>query len=232
MDDYPGTLVVVSTGGTTRGIKAVIDGTADIGVTSSLINEELSKYAREKEVTLETHVVGRGAVVPIVHPSNPIDDISLVQLQRVFSGHITNWKFLGGSDAPIKLTSNEFTRGAFETWKRCVMGRELVVASSALVLSPEKLRKYISNNTDAIGYMSYSDTDCTVKPLSVDGIVANTETVYSTRFPIRRDHALVTRTNPPEMAKKFMTYFLDPQKGQKIVAKSGVSSIQPKAENK
>ena len=225
MDEHPDTKIVVSTGGTSRGIKAVIDGTADIGVTSSLISEEQAAIAEEKKIELETIVVARGAVVPIVHPSNPVKNLSMIQLQRIFSGQITDWQIVGGREGPIKLTSNEATRGAFETWKRCVMGKEVVVAPSALVLPPKAILQFVADNPDAIGYMSFADVTDIVKPLSIDGIYANVETVSAARFPVRRDHALVIRKDPPDIVRKLIAYFLDCEKGQVFVVKSGSSPV-------
>lgn len=232
MDENPEALVVVSTGGTSRGIKAVIDGTAQIAVTSSLISEEQAALAEEKGVTLETHVVARGAVVPIVHPSNPLNNLSIAQLQRIFSGQVANWRLMGGNDAPIQLTSNEVTRGAFETWKRCVMGKEIVIAPSALVLPPKALLKYIGQNPNAIGYMSFADVNSSVKALSINGIPANLETVSAAEFPVRRDHALVVRSGSPRIVRRLIRYFQDPNKGQKFVIKSGSAPVNPPEEEK
>jgi len=223
MKENPGIIVVVAAGGTARGIKAVIDGTVEIGVTSSEIDSENEKIAAERGIRLVSTVVGRGAVVPLVHPSNPVGDLSILQLRKIFSGQIANWKDVGGRDTPIQVVTNEFTRGSYNTWRRCVLGKSLMVSSQAITLEPLPLKKYVAENPNAIGYLSFTDGDETVKAIAVDGVKANLETIKNVSFPVRRDHMLVTREIVSETARRFIDFFLSPQKGQKFVAKHGIS---------
>jgi len=226
MVENPGVKVLISSGGTTRGIKAVIDGTAEIGAVSAAMSDEYVKLAEEKKLKLITHVVGRGAVVPFVHPSNPVSDLTLEQLRKIFCGQIKNWKAVGGKDEPIFVTANEITRGCFETWRRCVMGKDVIVSSGALVLEPIPLRNFIASTPNAIGYISYLDVNSTVKPLSVNGVAATIETVKDLSFPIRRDYGLIIRDNASKTVLNFINFFLDPSKGQSFISKNGLAPVK------
>jgi phosphate transport system substrate-binding protein len=220
MTVHPGSLIVVSSGGTTRGIKAIMDGTVDIAMTSSIISDEQKKTSEERQIKLTETVVARGAVVPLVHPSNPVKDLSMEQLKQIFVGHISNWNQVGGPKLAIQVVSNDFTRGAFETWRRCVMGKNVIISSQAITLEPpDPLKLFIGTTPGAIGYISFIDVDPSVKAISVNGVSVNTSSVSDGTFPIRRDHTLITREMISDLAKSFIQFAVDPNRGQKIVIK-------------
>jgi ABC-type phosphate transport system substrate-binding protein len=103
MRDHPGSTIVVNGGGTFKGYKSLLDGTADIAMVSSSEQENVNNLFSKDSPHLAKTVVGYTAIVPVVHPNNPLQNISLERLRDVFSGSIKNWKQLGGQDAAIVI---------------------------------------------------------------------------------------------------------------------------------
>lgn len=195
MSENPNAIISVSGGGTTRGIKSLIDGTSQIAMASSEIDEELLLFAEEKNVALVKHVVAYDAIVPIVNLDNPVSDLSKEQLRKIYTSRITNWKEVSGKDLPIGLTTRNLTSGTYEGWKLLVIGNESVISPRAIPMESKPLRKYISENTDGIGYCAFSYIDNSIKPLTVNGIPATFESIKSGKYPLRRELILYTRDN-------------------------------------
>jgi phosphate transport system substrate-binding protein len=97
----PTEIISVSGGDTTKGIKSLIDGTSQIAMASTEIDEELLLLANEKNITLVKHVVAYDAIVPFVNLDNPISDLSIIQLRKIFTSQITNWNQVGGENAAL-----------------------------------------------------------------------------------------------------------------------------------
>jgi phosphate transport system substrate-binding protein len=188
MREHPDAVVTVSGGGSYRGVKSLLQNTADLALVTGEIPDELQKVAREAKVDLVKHDVYRDAVVVVVHESNPIADLSRDQVRDVYRGAITNWKELGGKDAPIQLLTWDPSLGVYETFKREVLGEGAVVSPRALTVPWSEFRNTFGESS--IGYFGVHALGRyeagPSKAIRIGGVAAKTETLASGQYPIQR----------------------------------------------
>ena len=171
--------------GSGAGITAVQEGTCDIGLSSRALKDE------EKAAGLKETVLAYDGIAIIVHPDNPVSDLSIEQIAKLYTGEITNWKDVGGSDAEVVLIGREAasgTRDGFEsitdTKDKCQYRQELTSTGDVITA--------VSQNPDAIGYASLAAIKDSVKALSVDGITPSETTVKDGSYQVQRPFVLVT----------------------------------------
>lgn len=221
MSEYPQVKISVSGGGSGNGIKALIDGMTQIGMSSRFLKDSEVKLALEKGVYPVPFAVAYDCIVPVVHPSNPIESITLDQLKAVYQGQITNWKTLGGPDLQIVVTSRDTSSGTYEVWEEKVMKKERVFPGALLQASSGAIVQAVSKNKYAIGYVGIGYVDATVKALKVGGVPGNETTTLDGTYPISRPLYMFTRGWPEGSVLPFINYILNPQKGQKLVREAG-----------
>ena len=171
--------------GSGAGITAVQEGTCDIGLSSRALKDE------EKAAGLKETVLAYDGIAIIVHPDNPVSDLSIEQIAKLYTGEITNWKDVGGSDADVVLIGREAasgTRDGFEsitgTKDKCQYRQELTSTGDVITA--------VSQNPDAIGYASLAAIKDSVKALSVDGVTPSEATVKDGSYQVQRPFVLVT----------------------------------------
>jgi phosphate transport system substrate-binding protein len=218
MTDHPESIVVVSSGGNRRGLKSLILGTCEMAMAATEVPADLEKLASYMKVDLVSTEIYRDAVVAVVHPRNPIKDLSMKQLRDVFRGATTNWSELGGKDAPIVVTTHEATSGTFEIFKKAVLGDDAVITPKALVTHHEEFENSITEG--AIGYTGLHDAGA-LKVLTVGGVAADVGTIASGQYPIRRTLRLYERKPETAIGKAVLAYFLARDKGQAFVRAMG-----------
>lgn len=221
MKEHPGHTVSISGGGSGHGIKAIIDGTTDVAMSSRFIRDAEVKLAVERGSYPVPYAVAYDCIVPVVHPSNPIKDISLDQLQAIFKGEIKNWKELGGPDLQIVVTSRDTSSGTYEVWDEKVMKKERVFPGALLQASSGAVAQAVAGNRNALGYLGIGYLNENLKPLTVNGIEGNVETTLNNTFPIARPLYIFTKGWPEGATLNFVNYLLHPQKGQKHVLEAG-----------
>ena len=206
MSENPSVIISVSGGGTLRGIKSLIDGTSQIAMASSEISEELLLLAEEKDVTLVKHVVAYDAIVPFVNLDNPVSNLPIEQLRKVFTSQITNWNEVAGNDSPIAITTRNLSSGTYEGWKLLVIEDKAVISPHAIPMESNPMKKFIIENPGGIGYSAFSYIDNTVKPLAVNGILASEESIKNGKYPLKRELILYTRDDATADTIKFVEY--------------------------
>ena len=171
--------------GSGAGITAVQEGTCDIGLSSRALKDE------EKAAGLKETVLAYDGIAIIVHPDNPVSDLSIEQIAKLYTGEITSWKDVGGSDAEVVLIGREAasgTRDGFEsitgTKDKCQYRQELTSTGDVITA--------VSQNPDAIGYASLAAIKDSVKALSVDGVTPSETTVKDGSYQVQRPFVLVT----------------------------------------
>lgn len=224
MKQNPNEIISVTSSGTDRGIKAIIDGTAQIAMASSDINSDLSRRAEEKGIKLVRTIIAYDAIVPIVNPKNPVSNLTVEKLREIYTGDISYWKAVGGNNSEIKLITRDFNSGTFEGWKLLVIGNESIISPKATPLDSKSMRSVVATSTNAVGYSAFNYIDSTVKPLSVNGIAANKDTIKSGTYPLTRQLLLYTREDLPENAKRFVEYVNN--NASKYAQASGVFPIE------
>ena len=187
--------------GSGSGITAVSEGRCDIGLSSRALKEE------EKAGGLTETILALDGIAIIVNPENPVADLSIDQIAKIYTGEITNWKDVGGSDGEIVLIGREAgsgTRDGFEsitgTKDSCQYRQELTSTGDVITT--------VAQNPNAIGYASLASIKDTVKALSVDGVTPSEDTVKDGSYAVQRPFVLVTKTDAKlsEVAQAFFDY--------------------------
>lgn len=201
--------------GSGTGITAVSDGICDIGLSSRALKDE------EKSKGLKETILAYDGIAVIINNENTIDDLSLDDIAKIYTGEIKNWSELGGADADIVVIGREAgsgTRDGFEsitkTEEKCIYRQELTSTGDVITT--------VSSNPDAIGYASLASVKETVKAVSVGGVTPSEETVKDGSYKIQRPFVLVTKegTKLSETAQKFFDYATSSAAGA-IISKAG-----------
>ena len=205
--------------GSSAGIKAAIEGTAQLGMSSRELKEE-------ELAELTPVVIAMDGIAVVVNPENPVKALTSEQVSQIFKGEIVSWSELGGDDAPIVLISREAgsgTRDAFEELMKLVSDKDgkplsLVDMAGPLIATGNgEVKQNVATKKGAVGYLSLGSVDDTLTALEIDGAPATTENVKDKSYPIARPFILVTKGEPVENAQKMLDFILGAE-GQAIVA--------------
>jgi phosphate transport system substrate-binding protein len=221
MKEHPDTNISISGGGSGNGIKAIIDGTTDIADSSRFIKDKEVSLAVQNGVYPVPFAVAYDCIVPVVHPSNTVTNLTLDQLKGIYKGQINNWKEVGGPDAPIVVISRDTSSGTYEVWEHKVMRKERVYPGALLQASNGAVAQAVSNNKNAIGYVGLGYVNSSIKALTANGIKGSAETTLNGTYPISRPLYMFTNKWPKGEMAKFINYVTHPDKGQKMVKQIG-----------
>ena len=220
MKENPDVKISLSGGGSGNGIKAIIDGTAHIGNASRFIKQKEVNLAITKGVYPVPFRIALDAIVPVVNASNPVNNLSLVQLKEIYLGKIRNWKDVGGKKVRIVVISRDSSSGTFGVWKDMVMLKERVVPSALTVPSNGAIVQAVSKTPGAIGYIGLGYMTSEIKPVMVNGIEGSEENTLNGSFPIARGLFMFTSGWPEGETLSFITFILS-KKGQQLVHEAG-----------
>lgn len=200
-EENPGVTVNYTGSGSGAGVTSAIDGTADLGLASRALKPE------EESQGAQAHIVALDGVAVVVNPANPVGDLTVDQIARIFTGEITNWKDLGGDDTEIAVYGREAgsgTRGAFEeivgVTDNCKYLNEY--SSTGDVIGN------VASNPSAIGYASLSAVGDNVKAVKVNGVDCTEATVQDGSYEIQRPFLMITKdgTQLSDAARAFLDY--------------------------
>jgi phosphate transport system substrate-binding protein len=203
-----------------RGIRGVVHGTLQLAMASADLSAEERKQAAKRGIELAAHVLGHDAIVPIVHPANPVHGLTVEELRGIFSGEFANWKEVGGPDLAITVLSDDPQSGTAEAWHTLVLHSE-TLTPKAVILDAGPLRRKVAELPGAIGYVAHTFLDPGVKGLAVEGVAVGSQAIRDGRYPLRRAFSLVSTASPPATAQEFIDYMRHPAKGQAILAAAG-----------
>lgn len=228
MKAHPGVNISLSGGGSGEGIKGLIDRIADIATSSREIKAKEVEFAKKKSVDPIAHTVAIDALIPIVHPRNKVDGLTIDQLSQIYQGKIRNWKEVGGDDLQIVVVSRDSSSGTFETWGHLVLNNAKVSPRAQLQASNGAIVQVISKNRYAIGYIGMGYLNKSVKALTVNGVQASAKTALAKEYPIARPLYMYTDGQPAGVVAGFINFVLSPA-GQKLVAREGFVPIKGEA---
>lgn len=203
--------------GSGAGIEAVTAGTVDIGNASRALKDE------EKANGIVENVVAIDGIAVVTDPANKVEDLTRDQLTKIYTGEITNWKDLGGSDSPIVVIGRESgsgTRGAFEELLKvedqCVYASEL--DSTGAVMAK------VAATPGAIGYVSLDVIDDTVKTLKLDGVEPTEENIKAGSYSLSRPFVMATKGEISEQSALVQNWFeyIKSSEGQEIIKSVGL----------
>jgi phosphate transport system substrate-binding protein len=223
----PEVSIDIQGGGTSVGVTSAGDGTVDIGNASREIkDEEMQQYP-----DLKVFTIAFDGIAIIVNPDVNLTNLTTEQIRSIFSGAVTNFKEVGGPDAPITVVSREEgsgTRGAFEelvmTYKDANGEKKTdpIVSSALLQQSNGQLLTVVATTPNTIGYLSFGFLDKSVKAVSVDDVEPTVANVKNDTYPIYRPFNMLTHGDPSPLAKAFLDYVMGSD-GQAIVAKDYIT---------
>jgi len=216
MKKNPSVKIFVSGSGSGTGIKALIDGTTNIATSSREAKDKEIASGKEKGVSLTAHKVALDGIVPVVHPSIKINNITLEQLRNIYNGKIKTWKELGGPDRPISVVSRDTSSGTYEVWEEKVLKGDKVRPDALLVASSGQAVQTVSQNKYAIGYIGIGYVDKSIKTLKVNEKNSSANSVRDGSWPIARPLFVYTNGKPAGVIAKFIDFMLS-KEGQKIV---------------
>ncbi len=188
---------------------------------SSLIPDKLLTDAASKGIQIKGFPFAFDMIVPIVHPSNPINHLSMEQLRSIYAGKIDSWTAVGGRTAPIDLVVRASTSGTGEVWKRIVLRSSRLKEGRIVQNSNSGVLAYVAEHPDAIGYVSFAILNHEVKPLSVNNVAPTTNNAIQNKYPIVRQLSLyVVEKNLSQFLKSLLVFVLG-SKGREIAKESG-----------
>ena len=218
MEMNPEVTVNYSGTGSGTGIQSAIDGTCDLGLSSRALKDE------EKTNGAVENIVALDGVAVVINPANGVEDLSVEQIAQIFTGEITNWSELGGTDGEIAVFGREAgsgTRGAFEE----IVGVEDACKYTNEYSSTGDVIGNVASNPNAIGYASLSAVDDTVKAVMVNGVAPSEDTVKDGTYEIQRPFVMVTKDGAElsEAAQAFLEFAMSEDAADIIAAAGAVS---------
>jgi phosphate transport system substrate-binding protein len=234
---HPAVQLSVTGGGSGTGIAALINGTVDVANASRNIKTEEVSAAEANGVTPVEYVVARDAIAIVVHPSNPVDQLTIDQLSDIYQGNITNWRHVGGKDRPIVLLSRESNSGTHVYFLEQVVRRAdkqdqaLFSRDTLLLPSSEGISAEVRQNPNAIGYdgLGYVTPDQKVIAVARHAgelfVLPTIESVNSGEYPIARDLYMYTAGQPNEVVADYLNWIMSDE-AQDIVAELGFVPLE------
>lgn len=224
MKERPGVSITVKQTGSGDGAAALVDGRCDIATMSRFMKDKEFKAAVAKDpaVMPVAHVVAMDGVCIIVHASNPVGALTTEQIRKVYKGEITNWKQLGGVDAPIVAITRDSSSGTFETFHGLVMNKEKMSDKVETVGSNPQAYQRVKSTPGAMAYVGLGFVKEGVKAVKVDGVMPTARTIASGSYPVARPLFMFTNGYPKlgSDVHAFVTIHLS-EKGQEIVEDIG-----------
>lgn len=237
----PDVRIAVTGGGSGTGIAALINGTVDLANASRHIKGEETAAARANGFEPMEHIIARDAIAIVIHPDNPVDELTLQQISDIYSGKITNWQEVGGEDRPIVLLSRETNSGTHVYFLEEVVrlgekdNKTLFSQDTLLLPSSEGIGVEVRQNPNAIGYdgLGYVTPDMKTVAVSLEPgqpyYPPTVETVNRGEYPIARDLYIYTAGEPQGQIKAYLEWILSPA-AQEIVLELGFVPVATEGE--
>lgn len=218
MDKNKGVTVNLNLTGSGTGIQEASEGKCDIGNSSRKLKDEEAEK-------LDATVIGLDGIALVVNPTNKLEDITIEDLAKVYSGEITNWKDLGGDDKSIVVIGREDGSGTRDGFESIVMGDKEPKYAQELE-STGSVINAVATTDGAIGYASLANVDETVKALKVGGVEATEENVKSGAYEVQRPFICATlKGSDNKLAKAYLDFILS-EEGQALVLAQGAVPVK------
>jgi phosphate transport system substrate-binding protein len=230
---YPDVNISVTGGGSGTGIAALINGTVDLANASRSIKESEMEEASAAGLDVQENIVAWDGISVVINKDNPVEELSIEQLSKIFTGEITNWSEVGGNDADIVVTSRDSSSGTHVYFKERVVQMDETIeendyTQNALFLaSNAAIKEEVSVNENAIGYIGLGYLDDSVKAVSViaedatEGVTPSIENVQNKSYPISRPlYVYAPDTDLTDLEQAFLDFAMGAD-GQAIALEIG-----------
>jgi phosphate transport system substrate-binding protein len=218
MVHHPQEKIFIQGGGSSAGIQAVRTEAAEVGMSSR-------NLMKEERDLLAVPII-YDAIAVIVHRENPLGNLTLDQIRKIFAGEIRRWSELGGRDRAVTLVTREEGSGTREAFQSLIMGKKEISLGALVQDSNGAIRQVVADDRNAIGYISLGLVNDRVKAVQIDGVAPSVENIQSGAYKIVRPFLFVFKSNPQGAAKEFLDYILSPS-GQKLLVQEGLVSMIP-----
>ena len=212
--------------GSTTGIAAIIDGTADIGMASRRAKNPEVTAAVGKGVKMFPTVVAYDGIAIVVHANNPIANLTLRQLEQIFTGDVTDWSAVGGKAGKISLYTRNTASGTYTEFKEMAMSKRDYAGTAQKLAGNEQIVAEVAKNPNGIGYVGMSYTKMPgIKVVTVDRGAPTKESVQGHKYPLARNTYFYTNGAPQGTVKQFVDFIKSPA-GEKIVEQVGFVPVK------
>jgi phosphate transport system substrate-binding protein len=223
---HPGVTFEIAAEGSTTGITAIIDGTAQLGMSSRRAKPTEMSAGAAKGVTLQPTVVAYDGIGVIVNQGNPVSTLTKRQVEQIFAGDITDWSQVGGSAGPISIYTRNTSSGTYSDFKDLAMKKRDYAGSSQKMAGNEQIAAEVAKNANGIGYVGLAFlTDPGIKTVSIEGNLPTEASVLAKKYPYARPTFYYTNGEAQGEAAKFLAFTLSDE-GQKTVRKVGFVPIR------
>ena len=222
----PGTTFDIAAEGSTTGIAAIIDGTAQIGMSSRRAKSSEVGAAAAKGINMKPTVVAYDGIAVIVNANNPVKSLTKKQVEQIFAGDITDWSAVGGSASKVSIYTRNTSSGTYSDFKELAMKKRDYAGGSQKMAGNEQIAAEVGKNPAGIGYVGIAYTKAGgVKVVSIDGATPSIQSVQNHSYPYWRPTFYYTNGEPSGIAKTFLDFTLSAA-GQKIVNQVGFVPIK------
>jgi phosphate transport system substrate-binding protein len=223
---HPGTTFNIAAEGSTTGIAAIIDGTAQIGMASRPTKPEEVAAAKIKGVNFKETTVAWDGIAVIVNAANPMKSLTKKQVEQIFTGDVTDWSGVGGSGGKISVYTRNTSSGTYSEFKELAMKKRDYAPDSQKMAGNEQIAQEVGKNPNGAGYVGLAYTKASgIKVVPIDGAVPSKESVLGKAYPYARPTFYYTNGEPSGLAKQFVDFTVS-DAGQKIVEQVGFVPIK------
>jgi len=224
--ENPGTSFEIAAEGSTTGIAAITDGTAQIGMSSRRAKPTEMSAAGAKGVSMKPTIVAYDGIAVIVNANNPLSSLTLRQVEQIFTGDVTDWSAVGGNPGKFSIYTRNTSSGTYSDWKELAMKRRDYASSSQKMAGNEQIVAEVSKNPNGVGYVGLAYVNAPgIKVISINGHMATKEEVIAKKYPYARPTFYYTNGELAGIAAKFVEFTLSDE-GQQIVQKVGFVPVR------
>ena len=222
---HAGTTFDIAAEGSTTGISAIIDGTAQIGMSSRRAKPAEVAAASSKGVNMKPTIVAYDGIAVVVNSGNPIKGLTKKQVEQIFTGDVTDWSAVGGSAGKISVYTRNTSSGTYSDFKELAMKKRDYAPSSQKMAGNEQIASEVGKNPNGVGYVGLAYTNASgVKTMPIDGVLPDVKSVHAKTYPYARPTFYYTNGEPGGLAKEFLDFTIS-KPGQKIATQVGFVPI-------
>ena len=223
---HPGTTFDIAAEGSTTGIAAIIDGTAEIGMSSRRAKTSEVGTAAAKGKHMKPTIVAFDGIAVIVNSANPIKGLTKKQVEQIFTGDVTDWSAVGGSGGKISVYTRNTSSGTYSDFKELAMKKRDYAGGSQKMAGNEQIAAEVGKNPNGVGYVGLAYTKAGgIKVMPIDGVLPSVQSVHAKTYPYARPTFYYTNGEPGGMAKQFLDFTVS-STGQKIVTRVGFVPVK------
>src|SRR4051794_9260614 len=224
--EHPGTTFDIAAEGSTTGIAAIIDGTAEIGMASRRAKSSEVGAATSKGKNMKPTIVAYDGIAVIVNSGNPVAKLTRKQVEQIFTGDVQDWSAVGGSGGKISIYTRNTSSGTYSEFKELAMKKRDYAGGSQKMAGNEQIAAEVGKNKNGVGYVGMAYTKASgIKVVAIDGATPSVRSVQDHSYSYWRPTFYYTNGEPSGIAKTFLDFTLSAA-GQKIVNRVGFVPIK------